>query len=218
MARGKPAVATKTRASAPESKPAEAAEPKLTTREHIIRSAAELFAASGYHGTGIAEILDAVGLSRGTLYYHVDSKETLLFEICRNQVRLMNEVADEVLTSTASGTDKMRHLARSLLRNIAEHDAEWTVFFREFGALGGERRTEILEARDHYERVWVQTLDDAAASDEFVRARVSSLQVKGILGMLNYTYLWIDPSGKYGPEEIADLFVDLLLNGLLPRG
>ena len=38
---------------------------------------------------------------------------------------------------------------------------------------------------------------------------------KGILGMHNYSYVWIDPDGRLAPEDIADIFCDLLLRGLL---
>lgn len=190
--------------------------PRPTTRERIIRIAAELFARNGYHATGITEILDVVGLSRGTFYYHVDSKDSLLFEISRDQVNRMNDVADEIMRSKRLPTEKMRMLARSLVCNIAEHDAEWTVFFREFGALDGEQRQEILAARERYEAIWRKVLQSGAHSGEFLS--VSPLHVKGILGMLNYSYLWINPNGELNAEQIADCFVDLLLEGLRPRG
>ncbi len=32
--------------------------------------------------------------------------------------------------------------------------------------------------------------------------------------MLNYTYLWFDPGGSVTPEDLADSYADLLLNGL----
>lgn len=188
---------------------------KVSTRDHIISTAAALFAANGYAATGISEILEASGISRGTLYYHVDSKEMLLFEISRIQVRRMTEVATEILASDQGPVDKVRTLARSLLRNISDHDAEWIVFFREFNALEGERRQEILDARALYESMWLRTLEEGMQSGDFVE--ISSLHVKGILGMLNYTYLWIDPNGTLGAEQIADLFVDMLLTGLLKR-
>ena len=47
----------------------------------ILDEAAKLFAAKGYHATGIADISEAVGLGRGALYHHIRSKEQLLFEI-----------------------------------------------------------------------------------------------------------------------------------------
>jgi AcrR family transcriptional regulator len=183
------------------------------TRERIIRTATTLFAANGYDATGIAELIAAAGVSRGAFYYHIDSKQTLLFEISKNQVDSMNAVAADIVAGPASCTEKVRTLARTLIRNISEHRAEWAVFFRDFIALKGDRRTEILAARDQYERYWLAVLEEGARLREFVG--VTPLVVKGVLGMLNYTYLWIDPHGKVTPEELADSYADLLLHGLL---
>jgi AcrR family transcriptional regulator len=206
-----------TSAAVPARKPAAPAKPaspdSLPTRERIVRTAAELFAANGYHATGISEILTAVDLSRGSFYYHIDGKETLLFEICRQQVERMNAVASGIAAGTESPRTRLRTLARSLLRNISDHHAEWTVFFREFAALeAGERRDLILRAREEYEESWLQVLKAGAAQGELIT--LSGLHVKGILGMLNYTYLWLDPTGRLSAEEIADTFVDLLLGGM----
>lgn len=49
--------------------------------ERIQKIAADLFATRGYRAVGVAEIGDAVGLGRGALYYHIGSKEDLLFSI-----------------------------------------------------------------------------------------------------------------------------------------
>ncbi len=184
----------------------------MTTRERIVRTAAELFASHGYHATGISEILTATELSRGAFYYHIDGKETLLFEICRTEIGKINAVAAKIALSDAPARDRMRAMARALVRNISDHHAEWAVFFSEFGALAGSRRAEILRARERYESYWSKVLREGTAKAEF--APLSAVHVKGILGMLNYTYLWINPAGELTPEQIADTFVDLLLEGI----
>jgi AcrR family transcriptional regulator len=186
-----------------------------STRARIVQVAAELFAERGYDATGIADLLAAAQISRGAFYYHIDSKETLLFEISKTQVDNMNAIAGMIAAGDGTADDKIHAMARSLIRNISDHRAEWAVFFRELPALTGERRTEILTARDDYEAYWLKVLREGAANSEFVP--VTPLHVKGILGMLNYTYLWIDPHGKLSPEELADTFTGLLLNGLLKK-
>ncbi len=183
-----------------------------TTRERIIRASAELFAANGYDATGIADIQARAEISRGAFYYHIDSKQTLLFEISKTQVDKMNKVAAQVADRRAPADEKIREMARALLRNISDHRAEWTVFFRELVALTGERRAEILSARDRYEQYWMELFRAGVRGG--LLTDVTPLQVKGILGMLNYTYLWLDPHGSVSPEQLADSFVDLLLNGM----
>ena len=185
---------------------------ELSTRERIVQVSSGLFATDGFHATGISDILDAVGVSRGTFYYHIESKDYLLYEICRVQVDKMNAVARTVILSEGSPVEKMGELARLLLRNISDHRAEWVVFFSEFGALEGEWRREILTAREFYESYWTQVLGEVMSGRR--SADLVSLYVKGVLGMLNYTYLWMRPEGDMKPEQVAEEFVSLLLYGM----
>ncbi|MEV5177873.1 TetR/AcrR family transcriptional regulator [Streptomyces flaveolus] len=186
-------------------------------RERVIRVAAELFARNSYHGTGVAELCKAVGLGRGALYHYIGNKESVLYEISRTQVDRMNAQAEELLQAGLPTEELLREMARRLIRNITEHRSEWVVFFREYAALTGERRDRVVAARERYEGYWRQALDRGAA--EKVLRPTSSLLVKGILGMFNYTYLWFEPEGEVSPEDLADEFLDALLDGVrLPAG
>lgn len=181
-------------------------------RDRVVRMSAQLFARNGYHATGIAEICAATGLSRGTLYYYVEGKETLLYEICRTQVLRMNERARAILAEPMEPDARLRALAGSLLANIAEHREEWAVFFREFGSLGPERRAVIKQARDEYERYWLQAvLEQSGTRDARIPPKII---VKGLLGMFNYTYLWFSRDGSLGTEDLAEAFTSLVLDGL----
>ena len=55
--------------------------PALTSKERIIKAAAELFADRGYHAVGMTDLQQAVNLGRGSLCQHINSKEELLFDI-----------------------------------------------------------------------------------------------------------------------------------------
>lgn len=47
-------------------------------KNEILDAAERLFGTKGFDGTSTGEILDAVGIARGTLYYHFKSKEEIL--------------------------------------------------------------------------------------------------------------------------------------------
>lgn len=185
------------------------------TRDRIHRVAAELFARNGYHATGMSELSEAVHLGRGALYYHISSKESVLYAISIGAISQLLPPAQRVVAGDDSATDKVRNLARILMRNIAAFSNEWTVFFREHGALTGNRHDEVMEKREIYEQIWTRTLAEGVAAGEFVG--VSSVATKGILGMFNYSYLWLRPDGELTPDEVAEQFCDILLKGLTPR-
>jgi hypothetical protein len=37
-----------------------------------------------------------------------------------------------------------------------------------------------------------------------------------LFGIINFTYTWYDPKGAIGPQEFADMAVDLFLHGFAP--
>ncbi len=55
-------------------------------RERIVANATELFAAKGYHGTTIDEIVQATGIAKGTFYVYFDSKEEILVEVIKRLI------------------------------------------------------------------------------------------------------------------------------------
>jgi AcrR family transcriptional regulator len=183
------------------------------TKARILHAAAELFAKNGYHATGLSELGDAVGLGRGALYYHIGSKENLLYELSVRHVEEMVAYGEMILGSPLGAEERFRRLSRKLMRVISDNLPELTVFFREINSFSGERRDRIHELRERFEGVWLQVLSDGEGEGLFQHG--DNLTVKAVLGMHNYSYLWIDPEGSLSPEEIADRFCDLLLHGLM---
>lgn len=183
------------------------------TKQRILRTAAELFARNGYHATGLSELGEAVGLGRGALYYHIGSKETLLYELSVRHVEEMVAYGEQVLASPLGAEERFRRLSRKLMRVIADNLPELTVFFREINSFSGERRDQMHDLRARFEGVWLQVLGEG--EDEGLFQHGDALTVKAVLGMHNYSYLWIDPGGSLSPEEVADKFCDLLLHGLM---
>jgi len=57
------------------------------TKERILQTALELFAARGYGATSISHIAGALGLTKGALYRHYESKEAIFQSILRRMER-----------------------------------------------------------------------------------------------------------------------------------
>jgi len=51
------------------------------SRDLILESAAQVFCQKGYNGASMADIADAVGLQKATLYHHFGSKQEILAEL-----------------------------------------------------------------------------------------------------------------------------------------
>src|SRR4030042_6275852 len=51
------------------------------TRNHILEAATHLFSKTGYEATGVAEICEAAGVSKGAFYHHFPSKQAVFMEL-----------------------------------------------------------------------------------------------------------------------------------------
>ena len=66
-------------------------------REEILDAAEKLFAAKGFDNTTTGDILDAVGIARGTLYYHFKSKEEILDGVIQRITNRLMQDAGEIV-------------------------------------------------------------------------------------------------------------------------
>lgn len=185
-------------------------------REQMLDAAAELFSSRGYHGTSIRDIAAATGILPGSLYAHIRSKEDLLYDIVVRAAEQFLTSVKLVVEGLGSPEEKLRKAMRSHVGVVAHAREEARVFLEEWQALQEPRRSEVRELRDGYEALW----------DGLIRQGIESRRLRDVdptlarllvLSAANWTYTWYDPAGPLSPDEIADRFTDLLLDGLATK-
>ncbi len=182
-------------------------------RDAIIDTSATVFARSGYHATGIAELCEVNGFGKGAFYYYIGSKEELLAAI---HDRVMDEVmlgADRVAAAGGSPSEQLEMLGTELLDVIHRYPDHVWVFLHEFPALTDERAEQFRTRRREYERRVETVLQAGVDTGEF-RAVEPWLTARAWLGMHNYTYLWLKAGGSISANDVAKPFADIFLKGI----
>jgi AcrR family transcriptional regulator len=185
-------------------------------RDDILRTAAQHFGELGYDRARLEDVARALGMKKGSLYYHIDSKEDLLFVL---HDRLIDELTRNTVAALerADGVEEqVRAALRVAMRLIAEHRQEVTVFLHERHVFNSERWAGIRAKRDAYEELVAGVLRAGVTAGR-LRPLPVPLATKGILGMVNWGYQWFHSDGQFTADEIAEVFADIVLNGLLPR-
>lgn len=185
-------------------------------RERIREAAIDLFSANGYHATGVAEIGARAGLKAGALYYHIGSKQQLLWTVLRDHVEEALSEADSILASDNEPKEKLRDLIRSHVRVIAAHRREVAIYMRDGEALTGEPAELLQSLRDRVENVWQQVLTEGKAAGQFESDDHAA--VNGLLGMVNTIYMWYRPEQRNSPDQIATILSNMVIQGLLDSG
>nr|WP_290669858.1 TetR/AcrR family transcriptional regulator [Ardenticatena sp.] len=93
--------------------------------EEILDAAEALFTQKGYDGTSIKDIIDAVGIARGTLYHHFSSKLDVLDAVVQRRSRA-------ILASFEPLIDDPTLDAPTKLRQLFMQGNQWKVEHREF--------------------------------------------------------------------------------------
>ena len=182
-----------------------------STRDRILRVAAEKFAQKGYHATGVAELGDAAGIKRGALYYHIGSKEELLYHLCRRHVEEARSRGQTAIAGVTGAVEKFRLLVCEHLRTLAARRDEVVVVMHEMYALNGDLAKQFTALRGEYEQLFANVLREGV--EEGVFRSAERIEVLGVLSMLNYTYVWLDPHGPISVDDIAERLTNLILFG-----
>jgi TetR/AcrR family transcriptional regulator, cholesterol catabolism regulator len=180
-------------------------------RAELTRQAARLFAEKGYHGTSIGEIAEALGVQKGSLYAHIDSKQDLLYETMLEGARAFHAGLDEI-PDDVRPVEKIRLALRSHLRVVADQLDVATVFVQEWRYLEGERREEILGERRRYEERIRALFREGRDLGELRSDLDDATAALLALSAANWAYTWLQPGRD--TDELADRFFSLLIDGI----
>lgn len=71
--------------------------PPEERQAEILKAASHVFAAKGYTRASVQDIIDEVGIAKGTFYYHFDTKEAALDALIDRQIEAGLVIADEIV-------------------------------------------------------------------------------------------------------------------------
>src|SRR6059036_2820323 len=179
-------------------------------RNELTRQAARLFAEKGYHGTSIGDLAEAMGVQKGSLYAHIDSKADLLWEVARDGAAAFHDALDAV-PDEATAAEKIRLALRAHLRVVGEQLDVATVFIREWRYLEGERREQFLAERRRYEDRFRAFLREGRELGELRTDLDDATATLLALSAANWAYTWLRPAED--TDALADRFYAFLLDG-----
>lgn len=183
-------------------------------QQEIFSAALHLFQEKGYHGTSMQDLADAMGMQKASLYYYIRSKEELLVRVCERGTGAFTQELNEIVALNLGAGEKLRRAIECHLVALCEQLELFTVFLREQKFLGEAYKKQLRgEGKRHAELLAI-ILEEGVATGEFRKVNVT-VTTLAILGMCNWLYEWYSPGGALQPREIARLYSELVLRGLV---
>ncbi len=198
----------------------ERVQPRGTRNEkrwaEVLDAAEQVFLERGYQAASLKEIATRVGMLKGSLYYYIDTKEDLLFEIVRRAhqsgLEFMREKDDEAALDAPA---RIRNLVHRWVLGVTALNLPPNLVEGELRHLGPARRKEIYAMRreitESMEAIIVQGIEEGSFEPDLnVRVAASTL-----LRMLNTTISWFRPA-RVGmtSDGLADWYTHLFLAGV----
>lgn len=184
-------------------------------KNEITRQSAELFGEKGFSETSIQDIVDALGVTKGTFYYYFSSKQQLLADIHLLFIDdILTQEKEIFADSDKDCKTKIYEIVRMLIRSIETQGLAARVFFRELRHVKEDQVTEVMEKRDQF-RLYLQKVVETGIRNGELRSDLrADIVTFAILGMCNWSYYWFEPEGPVSDEEVAVMYTDMILNGV----
>lgn len=181
-----------------------------TRRKELTRLAAQLFVQEGFDRTTVRMLAHEMGIKSGSLFHHFKDKQEILAAVIEEGTHNALAIARRALEESPPCPEaRLRAMARAHLDTLFTDRNAHVVALFEWRRLDDSAKAHLGHLRDAYEALWVQVIDEALTAglihgDRFLVSRF-------VLGALNWTVRWYDPSGPRTSDELADELIAMIM-------
>lgn len=199
--------------SAPASLEQDAGEPREAKRLSILKAAARIFNERGFHQTSVADVADALGVSKPFLYYYLKNKDDILFECSRIATEQLHAILDEAQMAKLSGWERLRVLLRGYAEVMTTDFGICLIRNTAPGFLPPQSRKKLWSGRrrlnSEVERIIAQGIADGS-----IRSCDPKVVSFALFGAFNWISFWYRDNGPLNADTIANYYIDLFARGI----
>ena len=178
-------------------------------REAIVVAAAHLYARRGFRGASVSDLAQHCNTSKSLIYHYFPSKDDILYEVMAAHLDALVDAADDVMQE-GSARERLHALTVSFMGLYAGAQDSQKVLLNELDNLPPVRRAEVVAKQRRIIAVVETLVLEIRPGANPITLPLTML----FFGMINWTHTWFRPEGPVGAEALAELAVDLMLNGL----
>jgi AcrR family transcriptional regulator len=176
---------------------------KESSKEKIIQVAQQLFAANGYDTVGVAEICQKSDISKGTFYYHFESKEILFLELLEIWLTSVDQKLKTISELNFSMEEGIQYIL-IFLKELASETAKQNIIFLEFYSKAIRNQTvwtRLDQEMEKYQRL-LSKLIQRGIDQKMIKPLNAELTAKSAIGFI----MGILMEGWLTPEKELDSF------------
>ena len=144
-------------------------------RRQIVEAAAKLFIAKGFHKTTTRQIAQAAGLSIGSLYEYVASKEDVLYLVCDAIHAEVERGVSEAMERAAGGRKSLAEAVREYFLVCNRMSDHILLIYQETQSLPPQWRKKVLENEVRITGIFMEVLERLVSSGDLPRLNDRSM-------------------------------------------
>ena len=190
-------------------------------RMEIVNGALSVFRRKGFHLATVRDIGEAAGLTQGTLYNYVRSKEDILYLVCDQLVESYQDAVRAAVETEQRTEHRLTAALQAVTRTMLAHQDDLLLMYQESHALDKEGLRAVLERVSEFIAYFMGLLAEArdagliTCSDTYLGADIITF-LPAIVALRRW-HLARHPH----PEQVVDNLVAFMARGLgitLPAG
>jgi AcrR family transcriptional regulator len=182
---------------------------RVSRRQQILDTAAELFASRGFHGVSVNDIGAACGISGPALYKHFPSKQALLAASLTEISETLRDVGRQRVDDAKDAPAALTALIEWHIDFALTHPSLIVIQDREWSNLDEETQAAVRRLQLAYIDIWVDVLSELRPDLDRPTARA---MVQAGFGLLNST----PHSARLAESTMRRLLLDMATSALTP--
>lgn len=180
-------------------------------KRRLYEAALELFGEQGFHAVSIRDIATALGQQSSAIYFHVDSKQDLLFELAEIGHRSHYEALRDALMDAGSDPrDQLRAVVVAHVTTHLDYPSMARLTNRELRALSADQLQAVLTIRAQSEQIFVDVIERGCRIGTFTTTD-PYLDAKAMGAMAMRLPEWWTPAAPRNREQIIQRYSDYAL-------
>jgi AcrR family transcriptional regulator len=187
--------------------------PKKLDKADLLSKAIAVIRRNGYRETSLEDLAKEFNFTKPALYYYVDSKEALLFEIYEKTIDEWLALIRGIAKDTARHpVEKIRGVVRQFTHLCIERD-EMAIFFSEKAYLSDEH-FEVISDKEREVIEIIAGIIREGVEMGVMKPVPTKVVAYGLVGMTAWSYRWVSPDGSLDIDAIADIYCEILTQGI----
>jgi AcrR family transcriptional regulator len=187
---------------------------KTLVERALVEKACIIFAEKGYDGTSLTDIAEAVGLTRGAVYYYFKNKEALLESIIREVAFApLEEIAVWRKTAPDTASERLYAFVKRRVQNVLARQTQMRMIQVTEAALPPDLLQRHNDAKRKILDEYRSIIREGVRAGEF-RPVDDSVAAFGIIGMVNWTAQWFVEGRGAGVDDVAAQLADMAVESV----